>query len=302
MGRVNLFHIAIPLVTVTFFFGMHDAVLAQNSVYGCAKDEVVELVPGKCRLCSQPLSVVHEGFISDKNNKSMIDTLSSDEKAAMGVRNDNKFLVVIYKSASGDASFAPAVDKNGKPYEKKIIELKYDCGDCLASKDLTGKCALLGDTAEEMKKETEKVLKARMDKEIEELQGTFNEQLSKQGLTEAEVSGLWDKQQAKVQQKYNYDPRTGVFARLISNEELDKLPKGIDQDVENEALMRASIRKEIEGSWAIFYKNQKKLGRSDADIQSVWEDEKLKIYQKYNYDPETDSFAVIEAPQTGGDQ
>ena len=78
----------------------------------------------------------------------------------------------------------------------------------------------------------------------------------------------------------------------------DKLIKEGEKRMAEESL-RKSMEIEINDSWPIFYNKQKKAGMKDQEIQGLWEDEKKKVYEKYDYDPETDSFYNTETPQGG---
>ncbi|MFA5116844.1 MAG: hypothetical protein WC486_06140 [Candidatus Omnitrophota bacterium] len=247
MSKVNFRGMIGYLATVMIFFG-GNTIASADVLYGCAKDGLVMANPGQCPVCSEALSVVQEGYIYNRD-KVVLDTLSDKEKEDLKSREELNLLIIVYRSASGEASFAPGVDKKGAPLQRQIVHLAYDCGDALSSRSFSDKCKQSYDTPESLQKERD-------------------EDLAK---AERVKAAEWEEQQKARKEKL-------------------------------EADLRVVIGKEIDESWPKFYKNQKKSGLNEQQINAIWEAEKLKVYQKYNYDPETDTFGELEELQTGGEE
>lgn len=57
---------------------------------------------------------------------------------------------------------------------------------------------------------------------------------------------------------------------------------------------RKSLKRSIDESRPIFYKQHKEMGFDDASIDRYWEEQKKAIYEEYNYDPQTDTFKSAE--------
>jgi ATP-dependent exoDNAse (exonuclease V) alpha subunit len=235
VSKKNLWITYIIIITGIVLFGFANTIYAET-FFGCPKDEIATLNPGKCPVCGNQLSEVKEGYIENRGNI-LLDTLSEKEKDDLGIKNGNKAIIVVYSSPSGKASFEP-----GPGLTRKPVHLQYDCDGLLLVQALSDKCQVLGDAPGYLEKEKEE--QARIVKEAKEKE---------------------EQERLKIAQE-----------------------------------LKLAMNTELEESWTIFYRTQKELGLSEEEIRTVWEDETKKVYEKYGYDPETDSFSGIEIIQPGG--
>lgn len=170
-------------------------IVSAETLYGCPKDGIVMF--SKSKLCSDGSkpSPVKEGYIVNGGSRVILNTLTKPEQAGLGIRKDNKLIVVIYKSdLTGEASFEPGKDKLGALLKRNFTELRYDCNGILSVASLSSGCKPLGDTGMDAE--------AMLNKIYAESKPQFFAQHKAVGLNNELISDLWEKQKKQIYREF----------------------------------------------------------------------------------------------------
>ena len=217
--------IRVTVITAIVVIISFAKIVSAESLYGCPKDEIVMRLPGICPDGSNA-AVLKEGCLYD-GDRAILDTLSVSEKQKLGIKKDNRFVMVVYASpVTGEASLVPGKDKSGNVLTRKVVDLRYGCvnGSIIAAGQLFPDCQPLtdfgksaADLANEKKvlnlkaKNAEPQLRESLRRSIEESWPIYNNQLKQAGLSDNKIKELWEEQKKLIYEQYNYDPKTDKF-------------------------------------------------------------------------------------------
>ena len=211
MRVINIMIISVFIVIVNLFFLK---IASAQSLYGCLKEKAVSFNQTKCKDGSRALPV-KEGYLVE-GDKVILDTLSDAEKEKLGIRGDNKVVVVMYKSdTTNEASFSPGVDQDGNQLKKSFLELKYFCTDVFAEKSLHNECLPISGSLQKVEyARADRVDRKSITKALsEDSRQRFYNEHKKMGLTDKEIANLWERHKVTIYKQYNYDPKKDKFIR-----------------------------------------------------------------------------------------
>jgi len=183
--------------------GPYAKTASAEALYGCPRADMVMAGLGTCPDGSAP-SLVKEGYVY-RGGKALLDTFSDEEKRELGIQKDNKFIVVIYRSANRrEASFEATKGSN-----KEIVELAYTCGDkILAVRPLFKDCKPLAG------EDSEAIYQQSLRKAIEESRPKFFQQQKAAGYTNEKIESLWKEYKKIIEDEYQQAKASGDFSQI----------------------------------------------------------------------------------------